>query len=177
MNEKNTLFGPEVIDCQRCGAQCRLSGKPGKKAKMLRFAKGPGLCVNCAVHDWLRNTYPINMLLAEHGPKGLEHPQIQEMFANIMLTAGSDANPDEIDWNRIKENWDLPFADKVKPRADNPVNQKQLDEIKAGKYKAINTPPLHSMMDHNHGVITNFEQLNELEPGLGDNFKKCLRAE
>jgi len=118
------------------------------------------------------------MQLAESGPGILMHPHIRELFADIMRTGHADADPDEIDWQKIVENWDLPFADKVKPRADNPVTQKQLDEIKAGKYKAIDTPaPQAKVLLDNNGVIKSFEQLNKLEPGLGDKFRKCLRAE
>lgn len=165
------------VNCERCGATCRVEPLKSSKAKMLRHSN-KGLCVNCAVHDWLRNTYPINMQLAESGPGILVHPQMRELFADIMRTAGSDASSDEINWNLIIENWDLPFADKVKPRSDNPITQEQLDEIKAGKYKAIDTPPPRAkMLLDNNGVITSFEQLNELETGLGDELRKCLRAE
>lgn len=164
-----------IVFCERCNARCRVCGSGNPKAKMLRWAKSKGLCVNCATHDWLRNTYPINMQLAESGPKILVHPHIRELFADIMRTAGADADPDEINWNLVNENWDLPFADKVKPRADNPITQKELDEIKAGKYKAIDTPPPRAkMLLDNNGVITSFEQLNVLETGLGDKFKSAL---
>lgn len=123
----------EIINCQRCGARCRITGPPGKKAKMLRFAKGPGLCVNCAVHDFLRNTYPPNILIAQSGPKVLLFPHIQEQFAEIMKSGFADASPDEIDWQIIVDNWDLPFPHKMKKSPMNPVSQKELDEIAIGK--------------------------------------------
>lgn len=127
MNEQKTLFEPETVDCKRCGQSCRVSGAPGEKAKMLRFAEGPGLCVNCAVHDWLRNTYPPNILLAQSGPKVLLFPHIQEQFTEIMKIGFADAKPDEIDWQRIVDNWDLPFKNKVKATAMNPASQDVLD--------------------------------------------------
>jgi hypothetical protein len=166
----------EVVNCQRCGLPCRLSGPPGKKAKMLRFSEGPGLCVNCAVHDWLRNTYPPNILLAQSGPKVLLVKHIQEQFTEIMQIGFADAKPDEIDWNRIVENWDLPFRHKMKPSAMNPCTQKELDEIAEGKRPGLgqNRIPEPDPLDGKL-TITSFEELNELSPGLGDNIRKCIR--
>lgn len=128
MNEQKMLFdAPNTVDCQRCGQRCKVSGPPGQKAKMLRFAEGPGLCVNCAVHDWMRNTYPVNTLLAESGPKSLLYPHIQEQFAGIMRVGFADAKPDEINWQKIVDNWELPFKNKVKATAMNPASQAVLD--------------------------------------------------
>ena len=133
MDEQNTLFEQadtpdmETVECKRCGQRCKVSGKPGEKAKMLRFAKGPGLCVNCAVHDWLRNTYPPNIILAQSGPKVLLFEHIQQQFAGIMRIGFADARPDEINWEQIVENWELPFKNKVKGTAMNPASQAVLD--------------------------------------------------
>jgi len=71
------------------------------------------------------------MLLAESGPKGLAYPHIQEQFAALMKVGLADALPDEINWNLIIENWDLPFPSKIKPSSTNPCSQKELDEIEA----------------------------------------------
>lgn len=169
----------KTVECQRCGEPCRLSGPPSKNAKMLRFAEGPGLCVNCAVHDWLRNTYPPNILLAHSGPKVLLFTHIQEQFAEIMRIGFADAKPDEIDWNRIVENWDLPFPHKMKKGPMNPCSQKELDEIASGKRTGLglmNTPD-HKPLSEIKTVITSFEEMNELEPELGDEMRRCLRSE
>ncbi len=116
------------IHCERCDARCKVTGQRNPEAKMLRRSKEPkGLCVNCAVHDWLRNTYPVNLLLAQSGPKALALPHIREQFTGIMRTGFADAKPDEIDWDRIVENWDLPFKNKVKATAMNPASQDVLD--------------------------------------------------
>lgn len=117
----------DEIYCERCEARCRVAASRNSKAKMLRHSKGKGLCVNCAVHDWLRNTYPPNIILAQSGPKVLLFPHIQEQFTEIMRTGFADAKPDEIDWERIVENWDLPFKNKVKATATNPASQDVLD--------------------------------------------------
>lgn len=168
-----------VIHCERCKARCKVDGLRNSKAKMLRRSKEPkGLCINCAVHDWLRNTYPVNMLLAESGPKNLAYPHIQKQFVGIMRVAFADAKPDEINWDLIIENWELPFPHKIKPTSTNPCSQQEIDAIKAGTHPGIGSsgrPTLREIADK--GPITSFEQLNELEPGLGDDLKKCLRAE
>ena len=112
----------------RCGARCGVNPVAGSKARMLKRGKSPkGLCVNCAVHDFLRNTYPVNLLLAQSGPQSLAYPHIQEQFAGIMKSRCSDAMPDEIGWQAIIDNWDLPFPTKLKTSNVNPVNQAELD--------------------------------------------------
>jgi len=125
----------EIVNCERCEAPCRIAGTGNPDAKMLRrlSKRTRGLCVNCAVHDFLRNTYPLNMLLARSGPKVLLLPRIQKLFAGIMRTALSDARPDEINWDLIVENWDLPFPHKMKPSSSNPCTQRQLDDVRDGK--------------------------------------------
>lgn len=123
-------MGITIVNCKRCAVQCRIGGPANPDAKMLRFSiEGHGLCVNCAVHDFLRNCYPINMMLARSGPAGLLLEHIQKQFAGIMKVAMADATPPEIDWQLIVDNWDLPFADKVKRTATNPVSQQELDDM------------------------------------------------
>lgn len=164
-------------NCQRCGVACQVSLPRNPKAKMLRRSKElKGLCVNCAVHDWLRNTYPCNILLAQSGPKSLAHPHIQEQFAEIMKVGMADAMPDEINWDLIIENWDLPFPHKIKPSSTNPCSQLELEEIVSGKRPGLGEG-ISKPIRPEDLTITSYEQLNELEPGLGDDLKKCLRAE
>ena len=177
---QGTLFNEAgSTNCERCGAKLKVDAMPGSKAKMLRRSKEPkGLCINCAVSNWLRNTYPPNILLAQSGPEILLFTHIQEQFAEIMKVGFADARPDEIDWQRIVDNWELPFPNKIKPSSMNPVSQKELEEIKSGDRPGIGqwVPP---KPDPLAGVrtITSFEQLNKLEQGLGDKLRKCLGAQ
>lgn len=118
----------QKCQCPRCGAKLKVDPLAGSKAKMIKRSKTTkGLCINCAVHDWLRNTYPVNLLLAKSGPRGLALPHMQEQFAGIMKSQFSDAMPDEIDWQAIIYNWDLPFPTKLKSSPMNPVDQAELD--------------------------------------------------
>lgn len=117
-----------IVNCQRCGARCRVAGPGNPDAKILRRSKEPkGLCVNCAVHGWLRNTYPVNLIFTTLSPEALRLEHIQQQFTGIMRAGFADANPDEIDWETIIENWNLPFMAKVKATATNPASQDVLD--------------------------------------------------
>ena len=178
---QETLFDKAgTTNCERCGVQLQVDAVPGSEAKMLRRSKMPkGFCINCAVHDFLRNTYPPNIQLAESGPQILLIPHIQTLFAGIMKAGFADANPDEINWQRIVDNWELPFPNKIKLSSMNPVNQKEIDEIAAGTHPAFDSPDYDrgKLLMREGGVIKSFEQLNELSPGLGDELRKCLRAE
>ncbi|MBA7676117.1 hypothetical protein ES703_84358 [subsurface metagenome] len=162
--------------CERCGAQLQVGPAPGSEAKLLRRSKVPkGFCVNCAVHNFLRNTYPPNIQLAESGPEILLIPHIQTVFADIMKAGFADANPDEIDWQRIVDNWELPFPTKLKTSGMNPCSQKELDEVAAGTRSGLGAVTEDSPLVKNRGVIKSFEELNELEPGLGDDLRDCLQ--
>jgi len=171
--------GGKETYCIRCKARCMVAG-PGKAdAAMLRYSKTPqGLCVNCAAHDWLRNTYPVNMILARSGPGALAHPHMREQFAEIMRGAKADARPDEINWNLVNENWDLPFVHKVKRSATNPCSQRELDEIAEGKRQGFDDfgPPKPDPLK-GKTVISSFEELNLLRPGLGDELKAALHRQ
>lgn len=165
----------KIVYCERCKAPCKAAELRDSKAKMLRHSEEPkGLCVNCAVHDWLRNTYPPNILLAQSGPGVLRFPHIQEHFAEIMRIGFADAKPDEIDWQRIVDNWDLPFPSKIKPTAANPCDQQELDAIKAGTHPGLGGRPA---VCGPRPARKSLKELNELDPGLGDELGKCLRSE
>jgi hypothetical protein len=172
----------EYCNCERCGAKLQVGPAPGSEAKMLRRSKETkGLCINCAVHDFLRHTYPPNIQLAESGPEILLIPHIQELFAGIMKAGFADANPDEVDWQLIVDNWDLPFPKKVKPSASNPCSQELLDAVAAGTEPGLGaiteTDPRQTVCGcKNAGPITSFEELNQIMPGLGDEFKKLMRS-
>jgi hypothetical protein len=126
----------------------------------------------------LRNTYPPNIQLAESGPEILLMPHLQEIFTNIMRAGFADAIPDEIDWQRIVDNWELPFPKKVKTSAMNPCSQEELDEVAAGTRPGLGaiteTDPQQTVCGCK--PITSFDELNRIDPGLGDEFKKLMRS-
>jgi len=166
---QETLFDKAgSTNCERCEASIQVDAKQSSEAKMLRRSKEPkGLCVNCAVHDWLRNTYPPNIQLAESGPEILLIPHIQKLFAEIMKAGFADAGPEEIEWQRIVDNWELPFPTKIKTSGMNPCSQQELDEVAAGTRPGLGSfVPAKPDPLRNNLVIRSFEEMNELKPGL-----------
>jgi hypothetical protein len=145
--------------------------------KLLQTGK-KGLCVNCATHDWLRNAYPVNMILAEMGPGMLAHPHIRDAFAELMRVGKSDAQPAEINWNLINENWDLPFPTKVKRSATNPCSQAELDEItEFARESALFPNDIKVKINKGPVVITRFAELDMIEPGLGTKMRELLQEQ
>ena len=158
-------------NCERCGRRCRVAGKRNPKAEMLRASAVPkGYCANCAATEWLMNTYPINLQFDESGPEMLRHPQIQEQFADIMRTAKADASPDEIDWDWVIANWELPVQiAKGNPR--NPYTPTHPKRAKPWDHRSLDPDPLPGV-----SVITSVEQMNILSPGLGDEFRAAVQG-
>lgn len=110
-------FGAEC-NCDRCGVRCRVGAVEPSKAKMLRHSTKPkGYCNNCAVTEFLANTYPPNMIIEEsqHGAEILLFPAIQQQFAMIMA-GRSDMIPEEINWQTVVDNWSLPLKVKLSPQ-------------------------------------------------------------
>jgi hypothetical protein len=116
-----------ACSCERCGAPCRVDPVPGSQAKLLkRSARPRGLCASCAVHDHLRHLYPVNLTLARGGPQLLAHPHIQQMYLDLLRMAGTDVTAEEIDWQAIIRNWDLPFPTAMLRFAQNPVSEEEI---------------------------------------------------
>jgi hypothetical protein len=45
--------------------------------------------------------------IEKNGVNILRLPMIQEQFTGLLDAGQSDASPDEVDWDRVVENWDL----------------------------------------------------------------------
>jgi len=161
-------------NCNRCGAKCRV-GVRNPEAKVIRRSATPrGLCVNCATHDWLRNTYPVNMILDRSGPSILLNEIVRRQFAEILRSGNADAKIDEINWNLIAENWELPWRHKVQLSAQNPYNPdidgpRERDRRQEARRRATDEEAIELPM-----TLTSFDQLNVIEDGLGDDLKNCL---
>jgi hypothetical protein len=127
----------------------------------------------------LRNTYPPNIQLAESGPGILLLPHLQKIFTNIMRAGFADAVPEEIDWQMIVFNWELPFREKVKPSASNPCDQDELDAIAAGTHPGHGEHRIRASvggaLKARKELDRSFEGLNKIMPGLGDSLKNCLQ--
>jgi len=53
--------------------------------------------------------------LLREGIQTLRHPTIQAQFAEILRVGGSEMNPDEIDWDNVIGQWNLPWPKKYRP--------------------------------------------------------------
>jgi len=43
------------------------------------------------------------------GKEMLLDPRVQQQFAGLLQTGNADAKPSEINWQRVYDNWELPF--------------------------------------------------------------------
>lgn len=99
----------KTATCERCGKQLQVAPSRRKDSKPFRLAKVPkGVCADCVMTQFLYNTYPINMQIDEAGPELLLKPGIREAFLACGLLEHCDLTIDEIDWQRVVNNWRLP---------------------------------------------------------------------
>ena len=94
--------------CQRCGRAAQ-GGDGNPDARMMRRAQ-TGMCVDCATVVFLQrleNTGGHLLPKGETWATALRLPHVQKQFAAVMAAAKADAKPDEIDWDRVIELWDL----------------------------------------------------------------------
>lgn len=143
-DQQKQLFNkpPRVVHCERCHAPCRVADRQNPDARLLRASlTGKGYCVNCGVTEFLKFEHTVGTITrrceecgdcvdAQPGeiPCRCDKPQpadprkffglphVQEQFAAIMSTGGADASPEEIDWDEVIANWDLPFPKHKKHR-------------------------------------------------------------
>ncbi len=96
--------------CKRCGRAClgERSSRPG--ARPFRKAVR-GLCADCAVTRFFKDTDEgLGFALPEgFDPSGLLLPHIQRQFLQIMSIGGSELAVQDIDWDRVIEQWELPI--------------------------------------------------------------------
>lgn len=172
---------PSPIRCPRCARPMQVAARRTEEARLLRHAAEPrGYCVDCAVTEFLKNTYPVNMIVeeSEHGASMLLSSHVQEQFAEIMRAGLADAVPDEIDWERVVRNWDLPFERSPRPSATNPHTPTRRTRRKPAESDELQERLFADRsLQPGDLVIRSFEQLNELEPGLGDEFKRLLASD
>ena len=110
------------VTCPRCGKPCTVRRGPREGERPLTCSNTrKGLCANCAVTRWLKETFP-ELLTAEEnaalephrndprwridgGPAALLLPHIQQQFEAVMRVGNCPVSPDEIDWPTIVANW------------------------------------------------------------------------
>ena len=94
--------------CRRCGVLGR-SGTGNPDSRPFHRAV-EGLCVNCAVTEFLKSLEVLDGMTSL--PQALLLPHVQQQFANIMVAGHCDASPSEINWQAVVDQWDLPMPRK-----------------------------------------------------------------
>lgn len=99
-----------ITSCKRCGKECQSSiGNPD--ARLLRRSN-QGYCADCALTEFLKRTEPLGMLIEQQGTTVLRNPNIRLQIAKLLIVGKSDADINEIDMERVIDNWNLPFSKK-----------------------------------------------------------------
>jgi len=89
----------------------RVRVKPGNpEARLMRYAEnGEGLCASCAATVFLHSVPHIKHAIDAKRELLLWEP-MQAQFAALMQAGQVDAKPEEIDWQRVSDCWDLPVT-------------------------------------------------------------------
>jgi len=99
----------DETNCERCGARIRLAPRRREDSKPFRRAKvAQGVCPDCVMTQFLYNTYPLNMQIDEAGPKLLLNPLVPQAFQMSGLLARCEMSIEEVNWQRVVDNWSLP---------------------------------------------------------------------
>ncbi len=105
-----------LATCSRCGRLCKVGTPTHPDAQLLKKSAVPeGFCANCDTTRFLLSIEPIAEAIARRGANILLDPRVRTQFALMMVAGRADADPTEISWQTIVDNWDLPFP-KVRRR-------------------------------------------------------------
>lgn len=130
-----------VKNCVRCHIRCRTVAKRNDAAQV--FVKGTvqtgRFCTNCLVVDFYKNfELGPSSSLGKHyfdkslprpdwdsrgpdrrfDPEYLLQPHLRKQFESMLFAAqshyGAELTSDQIDWDEVVANWDLPFPETPK---------------------------------------------------------------
>ena len=102
--------------CVRCGRSCQPGENKDPEARPFKLAE-KGLCENCVVTHFLLcdDCEPLRLALLRNGIGILKIPAIQKQFAEILRVGHSELPIDQINWDIVIDQWDLPFPEGYKP--------------------------------------------------------------
>lgn len=66
------------------------------------------LCADCAATALIKTVEALMWGIEKNGVRMLLNPTVQQSFAEVMKVGRADATPEEINWQRVVENWELP---------------------------------------------------------------------
>ena len=106
----------QALMCIRCGQPCQPGESKDLEARPFRFTK-KGLCGNCVVTQFLLSAdmAGIRNGLLRNGIEVLRVKAIQEQFAAILKVGHSELSEEQIDWEAVLNQWDLPFPKGYQP--------------------------------------------------------------
>lgn len=115
------LEGITILPCSRCGVLCKLADTCTEDARLLKKATKPetsGFCPECAVAHFFQVVSPFGQIIAGNpaGKEMLLAPHVQQQFAGLMQSGNADLKSEEINWQRVHDNWELPFPSRKRGR-------------------------------------------------------------
>ena len=101
-----------AVPCARCGVPCRPAVTEHPDARLMQHTTGPtGLCECCALTAFLL-ALPFTALgIARAGSVAamLREEHVREQLGRVFLAGQADARIEQIDWQRVVDQWDMPF--------------------------------------------------------------------
>jgi hypothetical protein len=115
MTMKANKNAGQVRNCLRCAARCVVAETRNDAARVVSHADGDGLCHNCIVTQTLKSISLMHSAILPAGTtwqSALRLPHIQEQFSRLLVAGKADLCGDQIDWDEVAANWDLPMPGK-----------------------------------------------------------------
>jgi hypothetical protein len=99
-----------IKGCPRCGKMCNAEKLGNQNARPLRKSDN-GMCLECTATSVILSLPSAGMFPKE----AVLAPHIQAQFKAVLRAGNADRDAYELDWNRVVENWDLPFPRRFAP--------------------------------------------------------------
>lgn len=101
----------QVALCTRCSKPGQTGPQPNPEGRLMVFAQTAqnALCADCAATAFIKGVETLMWGIEKNGVQMLLNPAIQQGFAEVMRVGRADATPQEIDWQRVVDNWELPI--------------------------------------------------------------------
>jgi hypothetical protein len=101
----------KLATCGRCGALGSAGKKPNPDGRLMVYAETPAnaLCADCAATAFIKSVETMMAGIEQNGTGVLLMPHIQAAFGQLMKVGNADARPEEINWQRVVELWELPI--------------------------------------------------------------------
>ena len=104
------MISPIIKPCSRCGKPCQPGQSHNLEARPFRRAE-KGLCETCVVTQFLLSddVEPLRDGVFRNGIEVLRNPVIQKQFERILKAGRSELPAENIDWDMVIDQWELPF--------------------------------------------------------------------